>query len=163
MARSDFCMPADTYVYYFEVTVEELRLQDGGDGNPEVGVGFCEEHVSLSRMVGWDDRAWGYHSDDGWVYEKAIDGSSYSDTYAEGATIGCGVNFHNHTAFFTRDGNLLGRYLLVFPRLSSLRSHNHITMFAHRLKQGKPSPISGASCIRPSRLAATWPRVLVSL
>ena len=155
MARSDFCMPTDTYVYYFEVTIEELLLKDGEDGPPEVSVGFCEEHVSLSQMVGWDDGAWGYHSDDGHKYEEATRGSSYGDKYAKGATIGCGVNFHDRTAFFTKDGNFLGRYLPIFSRLSSLHSHNHIIMFAHYPTQGKPSPESGASCIRPSPLAAT--------
>lgn len=125
MARSDFCMPADTYVYYFEVTIEKLLLRDGEDEPPEFSVGFCEEHVSLSRMVGWDNGAWGYHSDNGQKYKETNYGSSYSDTYAEGATIGCGVNFHDHTAFFTKDGTPLGTYLSVFSRLPSLYSHKH--------------------------------------
>jgi hypothetical protein len=65
-------------------------------------------------MLGWDEGAWGYHGDDGLVYEfndRSVglrlqhDGET---TYGKEATVGCGVDFGNEKAFFTKDGKLLG-------------------------------------------------------
>ncbi|GAW26492.1 putative ankyrin-3 [Rosellinia necatrix] len=122
-ARSDFCMPNDVAVYYFEVTIEKLVLQDG-ETNAKVAVGFCEEHVSLDRMVGWDRGSWGYHADDGLlrIGNRTSDDIKYG-AYGEGTTIGCGVDFRDHTAFFTKNGELLGNGCLdvrgkLYPAVS---------------------------------------------
>ncbi|KAJ3579867.1 hypothetical protein NPX13_g696 [Xylaria arbuscula] len=106
-ARSDFCMPNDAMVYYFEVTIEKLVLRDG-ETNPEVAVGFCEEHVPLDQMVGWNDGSWGYHSDTGTLFTDNEDIGVEYEKYGEGTTIGCGVDFRDHTTFFTKDGVHLG-------------------------------------------------------
>ncbi|KAJ8114293.1 hypothetical protein ONZ43_g4937 [Nemania bipapillata] len=111
MGRSDFCMPTNIPLYYFEVTIEKLVPRDGNTKPLELGVGFCEEHAALDRMVGLYYRSWGYHSDDGALYSKngqRQSNPSYVVGYAEGDTIGCGIDFSDRTAFFTKNGVFLG-------------------------------------------------------
>ncbi|KAI0442363.1 concanavalin A-like lectin/glucanase domain-containing protein [Xylaria telfairii] len=111
MGRSNFCMPTRTPLYYFEVTIEKLVPRDGNTKPLELGVGFCEEHVALDSMVGWRHGSWGHHLDDGCLYSESGTGKpdpSYTEQYAEGDTIGCGINFRDRTAFFTKNGTFLG-------------------------------------------------------
>ncbi|KAK0648538.1 concanavalin A-like lectin/glucanase domain-containing protein [Cercophora newfieldiana] len=108
-ARTDFCMPAGANVYYFEVTIEKLISAESEYGNtPAMSVGFCEEHASLSGLLGSDDGGWRYDSADGHKYSE-YGVQKYDEPYAEGAVTGCGVDFRTHTAFFTRDGKFLGQ------------------------------------------------------
>ena len=72
-----------------------------------IGVGFCEDHVPLDRMLGWDQGSWGYHGDDGKVFAGGF-GSKFGTPYGKNETIGCGVNFEKETAFFTKGGKLIG-------------------------------------------------------
>ncbi|KAJ8133589.1 hypothetical protein O1611_g43 [Lasiodiplodia mahajangana] len=123
MGRSNFCMPTNTSLYYFEVTIEKLmRRWDDKFGPPKLGVGFCEEHVDLDSMVGHCNGSWGHHLHDGTFHSKSSIGESsigksfieksdpsYTGEYAEGDTIGCGVDFGDRTAFFTRNGTFLGK------------------------------------------------------
>lgn len=78
-----------------------------------MAVGFCDDQASLFRMLGWETGGWGFHSDDGNVFEDgrvAWTGMEYHKPYGEvGVTIGCGVNFAENTAFYTRDGSVIGR------------------------------------------------------
>jgi hypothetical protein len=75
-----------------------------------IGVGFCEEDTSLSRMLGWDKGTWAYRGDDGRLYvpEVISRGYAFGKEYGEGDTIGCGVNFDKGRAYFTLNGNLIG-------------------------------------------------------
>jgi hypothetical protein len=75
----------------------------------EVGVGFTEEHVSLSKFVGWNLRSWGYHGDDGSQWTNGgID--HFNEKYGIGDTIGCGLNFRRKEVFYTKNGAVLGRF-----------------------------------------------------
>lgn len=74
-----------------------------------IGVGFCEEHAPLDRMLGWGEESWGYHGDDGKIFHDAPYGKSYGPTYETGDTIGCGVNFKDETAFFSKNGSVIGK------------------------------------------------------
>jgi Ran-binding protein 9/10 len=106
-------MPTSTPLSYFEVTIEKLILQDGNAEPFELGVGFCEEHVALESMVGVLHGSWGHHLGNGQLYNESgtgISDLSYTEKYAEGDTIGCGINFRDRTAFFTKNGTLLGEY-----------------------------------------------------
>jgi Ran-binding protein 9/10 len=61
--------------------------------------------------------SWGYHSDDGRKY-GTVDlgwrgdgyGYNYAETFSTGDTIGCGVNFKEHTAYFAKNGRFLGLF-----------------------------------------------------
>jgi hypothetical protein len=82
-----------------------------------MAIGFCDDQAPLNRMLGWEPGAWGFHSDDGRVYEDgrlSWKGVEYHAPYVKKAekskkvTIGCGVNFAQNTAFYTKDGLLIG-------------------------------------------------------
>jgi len=61
--------------------------------------------------------SWGYHGDDGLVFTaEKLSGSPYGPTYTTGDVIGCGVDFSQGKAFYTRNGDLLG---LVFDNLGA--------------------------------------------
>lgn len=70
-------------------------------------MGFCEENSPLDIMLGWLEGSWGYHGDDGKVFDCRR-GSTYGPVYDEGAVIGCGVNFKEETAFYTVNGEVIG-------------------------------------------------------
>jgi Ran-binding protein 9/10 len=101
-------MPADRSVYYFEVTIEKGQEIPEDDSMPEIGIGFCEEGVSLHGMVGWYEGSWGFHSDNGKLYEEYGSGRNYSGSFTKGIVIGCGVNFKKNVSFYTRDGKVIG-------------------------------------------------------
>ena len=72
-----------------------------------ISVGFSTQTAKLEKLPGWEPESWGYHGDDGKLYEKSI-GKVYGPTFTTGGVIGCGVNFRTNTAFFTNGGNPLG-------------------------------------------------------
>lgn len=75
-----------------------------------IGVGFGEEMFNLLHcMPGWYPGSWGYHGDDGCSFNESGSGKGYGPTFDEGDIIGCGVNFERETAFFTKNGEMLGR------------------------------------------------------
>ncbi|KAK1764327.1 ankyrin repeat-containing domain protein [Phialemonium atrogriseum] len=108
IARANHPMvPGQNGVFYFEVTIV-----NGGDGTKRFGVGFCEEDTPLDIMLGWAEGSWGYHGDDGNVFnngQRISTGDPYGPEYGQGAVIGCGVNFREETAFYTVDGEVIGR------------------------------------------------------
>ncbi|KFY88352.1 hypothetical protein V498_06811 [Pseudogymnoascus sp. VKM F-4517 (FW-2822)] len=94
--RADHAMPGNQ-MYYFEAEIME-------DANDKIiGVGFCEEHAPLNRMLGWDKGSWGYHGDNGNLYTPS-GGTEYGPLYAKGSVVGCGVDFDKEITFFTLDG-----------------------------------------------------------
>ncbi|KAK9442279.1 Ankyrin repeat-containing domain protein [Metarhizium brunneum] len=106
--RADFPMvpiPELDNVYYFEVKID--KSQDPRSW----GIGFCEEHVELDAMVSWYNGSWGYRGRDGEVYGEGSKGSNsnYGAKYDQDAVIGCGINFDQHVAFYTKDGVVLGK------------------------------------------------------
>ncbi|GAP87168.2 putative ankyrin repeat-containing domain protein [Rosellinia necatrix] len=109
VARADFPMLPlfKDQVYYFEVTLNAV----GNTGF--LAIGFCDDQAPLTRMLGWDSGSWGFHSHDGKVFEDGRltwKGVEYHMNYMEaGVTIGCGVNFRENTAFYTRNGVVIGR------------------------------------------------------
>ncbi|KYK60437.1 hypothetical protein DCS_01574 [Drechmeria coniospora] len=101
--RADHYMPSDGGLYYFEVQILHGKRDD-----ITIAVGFSAKNTSLSRAVGWEPESWGYHGDDGRTYAGQNLGRTYASSFDVGDVIGCGVNFRDHTAFFTRNGVNLG-------------------------------------------------------
>lgn len=73
-----------------------------------IGVGFSGSKVSLSRIPGWEPDSYAYHGDDGLCFNGSTSGKPYGEKFGTLDVIGCGVNFHTNTAFFTRNGRYLG-------------------------------------------------------
>jgi hypothetical protein len=100
--RSDYPMPKEAGLYYFEVTVLS-RFKDG-----LIGIGFSGRKVNLNRLPGWEADSWAYHGDDGFSFACTASGKAYGPRYASHDVIGCGVNFRTGQAFFTKNGVYLG-------------------------------------------------------
>lgn len=80
-----------------------------------MGIGFCSKNVILTRLPGWEPESWGYHGDDGHIFNANNHGKAYGPKYGTQDTIGCGINFRTGTAFFTRNGNKLAIASRDFP------------------------------------------------
>lgn len=100
--RSDYPMPKECGIFYFEVTI----LSRGKDGL--IGIGFSGRKAHLNRLPGWETDSWAYHGDDGYVFACTASGKAYGPRFASQDVIGCGVNFRTGNAFFTKNGNYLG-------------------------------------------------------
>lgn len=74
-----------------------------------IGIGFSGKDVSLSRLPGWEPDSWAYHGDDGNAFCSQNSGKAYGPPFTLDDTIGCGVNFRNGTAFFTKNGDYLSK------------------------------------------------------
>lgn len=56
--------------------------------------------------VGYEQDSFGYHGYNGMVYDTK--GKDYGPTFSSGDVVGCGIDFSNQTAFFTKNGVHLG-------------------------------------------------------
>ena len=61
-------------------------------------------------MPGWHHDSWGYHGDDGKRFSEAGPGVPYGPLYGTGDVVGCGVDFKSKIAFFTKNGEKLGKW-----------------------------------------------------
>ena|ERR1043166_3545497 len=59
-------------------------------------------------IIGWELNTFGYHGDDGKKFRSFYTGRDYGPPFTAGDTIGCGINFYNRTAFYTKNGICLG-------------------------------------------------------
>ncbi|KAK9360531.1 concanavalin A-like lectin/glucanase domain-containing protein [Lipomyces starkeyi] len=120
--RANHPIPPQCGLFYFEVEV----LSRGKDGyafpvprtstsaferddpiineRSFIGVGFCGPKVQLNKMPGWVSDSWGYHGDDGNTFACQNSGKQYGPTFSTNDVIGCGINFRNRTAFYTKNG-----------------------------------------------------------
>ncbi|KAL9093255.1 MAG: hypothetical protein Q9165_003996 [Trypethelium subeluteriae] len=107
VARADFPMKPiiNDVVYYFEVQIIKAEK------DALIGIGFCEDRAPMDTMLGWDEGSWGYHADDGRAFSNGQGAQSsreYGDPYNVSDIVGCGVNFKEKTAFFTKNGEVIG-------------------------------------------------------
>ncbi|OCH84452.1 SPRY-domain-containing protein [Obba rivulosa] len=109
-ARANYPMPPACGIYYYEVEI----LHRGSKGH--ISIGFSAGDVRLSRLPGWEKQSWGYHADDGCAFQGQKDGSSYGPTFDSGDVIGCGIDFSQNRAFYTKNGAFLGMVFdSIFP------------------------------------------------
>lgn len=116
VVRADKHMPPQCGLFYYEITVVS-KGKDGYDKHPalrrmltfssQVGIGFCSPKSKLNLVPGWGEDSWAYHGDDGETYCSGRK-DKYGPTFSSGDIIGCGVNFRDKTAFFTKNGRDLG-------------------------------------------------------
>ncbi|KAJ7630430.1 SPRY-domain-containing protein [Roridomyces roridus] len=100
--RTAYPIPPACGIYYYEVDI----LSKGNKGH--ISIGFAGKDVRLSRLPGWEQNSWGYHGDDGCSFAAEKNGTPFGPTFGTGDTIGCGIDFSTHQAFFTKNGNLIG-------------------------------------------------------
>ena len=102
-------VPLDWSLYFFEA----LILSKGAEGF--IGIGFCTEEVSLSRLPGWDPHSYGYHGDDGHVFLGSGRGTPFGPTYTTGDRIGCLLNRSDRSISFYKNGQPLGVAIRGIP------------------------------------------------
>ena len=52
----------------------------------------------------------GYHGDDGKIYESDKAPIGTGKVFAEGATIGCGINWYRESVYFLLNGERVGKW-----------------------------------------------------
>ncbi|KAI7906521.1 concanavalin A-like lectin/glucanase domain-containing protein [Cokeromyces recurvatus] len=110
MIRTNLPIRPQCGIYYFEIHIVSI----GKDGL--FSIGFCTMENTLNKLPGLDKGSFGYHGHTGLIFEQSGQGKEYGPKYASGDVIGCGINFADQTAFFTKNGVFLGT---AFNTLSS--------------------------------------------
>ncbi|KZT58536.1 SPRY-domain-containing protein [Calocera cornea HHB12733] len=98
-------IPPHTGVYYYEVEVLDKGL------NGYISIGVCKADMPLGRLPGWEDGSWGYHGDDGHAFTGTQTDTDYGPKFTSGDVVGCGVDYTTGTAFYTKNGLLIGNPL----------------------------------------------------
>ncbi|ORY30783.1 hypothetical protein BCR39DRAFT_528290 [Naematelia encephala] len=95
-------IPPGVGVYYYEVLV----LDQGEEGF--MSVGWMRKGCQLDRLIGWDKGSWGWHGDDGRVFQEKGTGEEFGEKWGAGDIVGCGIDYSTGRAFFTKNGKLIG-------------------------------------------------------
>lgn len=75
-----------------------------------IGFGLCRPETPAIDMPGWATTSWGYHGDDGYIYNNPLGtGLRYSSSYTTGDMVGWGIDMRTGNLFFTRNGGSLGK------------------------------------------------------
>ncbi|EGN92672.1 hypothetical protein SERLA73DRAFT_116956 [Serpula lacrymans var. lacrymans S7.3] len=101
-ARTIYPIPPACGIYYYEVEI----TSKGNKGN--ISIGFMGRDVKVSRLPGWEKNSWGYHGDDGSSFAAEGRGTPYGPEFGAGDVIGCGIDFCQNRAFYTKNGTLIG-------------------------------------------------------
>ncbi|KAJ6780277.1 hypothetical protein PWT90_08465 [Aphanocladium album] len=125
--RADHHMPLQCGIYYFEVQILSARRDE-----TLVAIGFSSRAASTARPVGWEPESWGYHADDGRCFSGQNIGRPFGPTFSVGDVIGCGVNFRDRTAFYTKNGIKIGVAFQdvakgrLYPSVSMKKAGEHV-------------------------------------
>ncbi|KAG2070698.1 SPRY-domain-containing protein [Suillus decipiens] len=98
-ARTIFPIPPACGIYYYEVEVTSKANSNKG---------LVSRDFKLVRLPGWEKNSWGYHGDDGSSFAAEKTGTPYGPQFGAGDVIGCGIDFSQNRAFYTKNGALLG-------------------------------------------------------
>lgn len=79
--RANNPIPKSIPLYYWEVRI----LSRGRDGF--IGVGLSALDVKLDRLPGWEPRSYGYHGDDGNIFNGRGYGQKYGPTFTTGGLL----------------------------------------------------------------------------
>ncbi|KAG8812634.1 hypothetical protein FRC17_001927 [Serendipita sp. 399] len=125
--RAECPIPAACGIYYYEVKV----VDRGNKG--QISIGFATKDLQLSKLPGWEPGSWGYHGDDGLSFSgQPRSGAEFGPRFGTGDTIGCGINFLDHNAFYTKNGTWIGTVFSdlpdrdVYPALGLRTSNEHV-------------------------------------
>ncbi|KAG2160155.1 uncharacterized protein EDB93DRAFT_1073770 [Suillus bovinus] len=98
-AHTIFPIPPACGIYYYEVEVTSKTNSNKG---------LVSRDFKLTRLPGWEKNSWGYHGDDGSSFAAEKTGTPYGPQFGAGDVIGCGIDFSQNRAFYTKNGALLG-------------------------------------------------------
>jgi len=95
-------------IYYFEIKI----LNEGIEGF--IGVGLAHINCLVDRLPGWEIYSFGYHGDDGHLFDCSGYGKKYGPRFSKKDVIGVCWNIIEKTVFFTKNGKALVRALINF-------------------------------------------------
>ena len=72
---TDMAIPTGLGLFYYEVKV----LDSGPEGY--MSVGFAKEGSNAKRLIGWEKGTWGYHADDGLIFEGSGKGRPFGEMW----------------------------------------------------------------------------------
>lgn len=83
-----------------------------------VAVGLGSDQFKLDhRLPGWDDESIGYHGDDGGLFHgTGARRARLGPKFGPGDVVGCGIDYRSSVVFFTHNGRLLSRTLVLNKR-----------------------------------------------
>ena len=97
-------------VGYFEITISEEFHNGRGavSGEGMCSIGLATHTFPLDgKQPGWTGDSYGYHGDDGHKFHGSGLGRAYGPGFGPGDVVGCGLNYHNNSIFFTKNGEFL--------------------------------------------------------
>ena len=77
-----------------------------------MAIGVGNDFQQADKLPGWEEASWGYHSDDGQLFDDKDPGKAYGPAFGVGDLVGCGIDTDEKTIWFTRNRERLGE---VFP------------------------------------------------
>ncbi|KAI9206925.1 uncharacterized protein BJ171DRAFT_495170 [Polychytrium aggregatum] len=102
--RSNRGVPPQCGIFYYEVEI----ISHGRAGIISIGVSY-KDNSQLTKPVGYESNAWGYHGDDGKLFSgQHPQGKPFGPTFTTGDVVGCIVNFYTKSLAFTKNGVFLG-------------------------------------------------------
>lgn len=107
--RTENHIPPACLLYYFEIRF----ISKGREGF--MGLGLTSATAVLNKLPGWARESYGYHADDGNIFNGDGRGSSFGPTFTSGDVIGCGYNLVEGKCFFTKNGLNLGKAFEDIP------------------------------------------------
>jgi SPRY domain len=114
LSRSVQIIPSPLLAVYITSRSEFYRWESKGILPSEsidsryIGIGLSRSSFPLTRLPGWEPDSWGYHGDDGNIFEGRGIGKPYGPTFTTGDTIGCCIDFQHEVVFYTINGQQLG-------------------------------------------------------
>jgi len=104
-------------VAYYEVIIKKSETINNGhqfeDDNTRecIAIGLSSSKFERVKMLpGWDIHSYGYHSDDGGIYHGVgRQLSQFGPSFGLGDIVGCGIDYRDHSIFYTLNGNFLGK------------------------------------------------------
>jgi hypothetical protein len=107
-------------VAYYEVIIKKTEINEvvrdlynnGANNTREcIAIGLSTSKFERLKMLpGWDTHSYGYHSDDGGIYHGlGRQLSKFGPSFGQGDIIGCGIDYRDHSIFYTLNGQFLGK------------------------------------------------------
>lgn len=107
-------------VAYYEVTIKKTEINEvvrdlyNNDANSTrecIAIGLSTSNFERVKMLpGWDTHSYGYHSDDGGIYHGlGRQLSKFGPSFGQGDIVGCGIDYRDHSIFYTLNGRFLGK------------------------------------------------------
>jgi len=97
--------PILSNTFYFEIYIVSKQFRKGWN-NECISLGFGTVCTNYKNQVGWTEKSWGFHSDDGFYINNNIS-KAYSESWEPGDTIGVGLTYvskNNYKIFLTKNG-----------------------------------------------------------